>query len=58
VISAEHDKEMVDTKLLKSAGEHWLCGVLAGFGWAAALTRDGLERTDIVAVHSESRVMI
>jgi hypothetical protein len=49
---------MVDIKLVKSAGEHWACGVLAGLGWAAALTRDGLERTDILVVHTESRAMI
>jgi hypothetical protein len=37
----------------KSAGEHWVCSVLARCGWAVALTRDGLERTDIVAVQTE-----
>jgi hypothetical protein len=36
---------MADTKMTKSAGEHWVCSVLARHGWAAALTRDGLERT-------------
>jgi hypothetical protein len=49
---------MVDTKLVKSAGEHWVCAVLAGLGWAGALTRDGLERTDILAVHTVRRAMI
>lgn len=38
--------------MTKSAGEHWVCSVLARYGWAAALTRDGLERTDILAVQA------
>jgi hypothetical protein len=40
----------VDTKMVKTAGEHWVCATLARYGWAPALTRDGLERTDILAV--------
>ncbi len=32
--------------------------MLARYLWAASLTRDGLERTDVLAVHSLSRVMI
>lgn len=43
---------MVDTKLTKSIGEHHVAAVLARRGWAPALTRDGLERTDILAVQS------
>ncbi|MEV7132142.1 hypothetical protein AB0N24_04555 [Arthrobacter sp. NPDC093128] len=43
---------MADTKMTKSAGEHWVCSVLARYGWGAALTRDGLERTDILAVQT------
>lgn len=46
---------MVDKKLVKSAGEHWVCTVLSGQNWAVALTRDGLERTDILAVHTATR---
>ena len=49
---------MTDTKLVKSAGEHWVCSVLARLGWGVALTRDGLEHTDILAVQSASRRMI
>lgn len=30
-----------------------MCSVLARLGWGAALTRDGLERTDILAVRAE-----
>ncbi len=48
----------VDTKLTASAGEHYVCSMLARYGWAASLTRDGLERTDVVAVHSVERNMI
>ncbi|WP_230671716.1 hypothetical protein [Rathayibacter sp. Leaf248] len=50
---------MVDTKLTKSAGEHWVCSMLSRLGWAVALTRDGLERTDILAVQTtgERRVV-
>lgn len=44
---------MADTKMTKSAGEHWVCSVLSRYGWAAALTRDELERTDILAVQTE-----
>ena len=44
---------MTDKKLTKNAGEHWVCSVLARCGWSAALTRDALERTDILAVHTE-----
>jgi hypothetical protein len=44
---------VADTKMTKSAGEHWVCSVLARRGWGAALTRDGLERTDILAVHTD-----
>lgn len=50
---------MVDTKMTKSAGEHWVCSVLSRLNWGAALTRDGLERTDILAVRADdSRQMI
>lgn len=50
---------MVDTKMTKSAGEHWVCSVLSRLNWGAALTRDGLERTDILAVRADdSRTMI
>lgn len=41
---------MADTKQTKSIGEHHVCAMLARFDWAPALTRDGLERTDILAV--------
>jgi len=42
---------MTDNKMLKTAGEHWVAAALALHGWAPALTRDGIERTDILAVH-------
>ena len=42
---------MADTKLTGSAGEHWVCSVLAARGWTVALTRDGIAHTDILAVH-------
>jgi hypothetical protein len=38
--------------MTKSAGEHWVCSILSQHGWGVALTRDGLERTDILAVHT------
>jgi hypothetical protein len=41
---------LADTKMVKSIGEHWVCATLARHGWAAALTRDGLARTDVLAV--------
>jgi len=46
---------VADNKLIKSAGEHWVCSVLSRLGWAAALTRDGVERTDILAANTEGR---
>lgn len=51
---------MADTKQTKTIGEHHVASELARRGWAPALTRDGLERTDILAVFTEpeSRRMI
>lgn len=43
----------MDKKLVKSVGEHWVCSELVRRGWATALTRDGLARTDILAVNTE-----
>ena len=45
---------MVDTKQTKTIGEHYVAAELARRGWAPAFTRDGLERTDILAVFTES----
>lgn len=36
--------------MVKTAGEHWVCATLARHNWAPALTRDGIARTDILAV--------
>ena len=36
--------------MTKTVGEHWVCATLARYGWAPALTRDGVARTDILAV--------
>ena len=44
---------MADTKQTKTIAEHHVAAELARRGWAPALTRDGLERTDILAVHAE-----
>lgn len=44
---------VVDTKQTKTIGEHHVAAELARRGWAPALTRDGLERTDILAVMTE-----
>lgn len=50
---------MADTKQTKTIGEHWVASELARRGWAPAFTRDGLARTDILAVHtSPERPMI
>lgn len=45
---------VADTKQTKSIGEHYVCAMLARHDWAPALTRDGLERTDILAVHTRA----
>ena len=39
--------------MIKTVGEHWVCSALARYEWAPALTRDGLERTDILAVSTK-----
>ncbi len=46
--------------MTKSIGEHWACSELARRGWAPALTRDGLSRTDVLAVgtHLHHRAQI
>jgi hypothetical protein len=49
---------MTDTQLVKLAGEHWVCSAMAQYGWAAALTRDGLARSDLLAVHTASGRMV
>lgn len=36
--------------MIKTVGEHWVCATLARHNWAPALTRDGIARTDILAV--------
>lgn len=41
---------MADTKQTKTIGEHFVAAEMARRGWAPAFTRDGLERTDILAV--------
>ncbi|BDD82487.1 hypothetical protein TPB0596_22500 [Tsukamurella pulmonis] len=43
---------MPDTKQTKTIGEHYVASELARRDWAPALTRDGLERTDILAVYA------
>src|SRR5256885_482221 len=50
--------EVVDNKLTGSSGEHYVCYALARQGWAASLTRDGLQRTDILAVNTDSRRVV
>ncbi|NQX28295.1 hypothetical protein HQQ81_13185 [Microbacteriaceae bacterium VKM Ac-2854] len=40
----------MDTKQTKTIGEHHVAAELARRNWAPALTRDGLARTDILAV--------
>lgn len=44
---------MADTKQVKTVGEHHAAAELARRGWAPAMIRDGLERTDILAVFTE-----
>jgi hypothetical protein len=45
-----HTPVVADRKMVKIAGEHFVCSELARHGWAAALTRDGLARIDVLAV--------
>jgi hypothetical protein len=52
VTAIGHD-DVMDTKMIKTIGEHWVCATLARYGWAPVLTRDGLERTDILAVNTD-----
>ena len=46
---------MADTKQTKTIGEHHVAAEVARRGWGPALTRDGLERTDILAVLTEGQ---
>lgn len=48
--SASSIGRVADTKQTKTIGEFAVASELARRGWAPALTRDGLERTDILAV--------
>ncbi|MEV4902847.1 hypothetical protein AB0K08_16090 [Citricoccus sp. NPDC055426] len=48
----------MDTKQTKTIGEHWAASELARHGWAPAMTRDGLARTDILALHTQTGRMI
>lgn len=43
----------VDRKLTGSAGEHYVCSVLAQIGWAASLTREGVAHADVLAVGAD-----
>lgn len=43
-------RSVADTKQTKTIGEHHVAAELARRGWAPAMTRDGIERTDILAV--------
>jgi len=45
---------MTDTKQTKTIGEHHVASELARRGWAPAMTRDGIERTDILAVMTKN----
>jgi hypothetical protein len=44
--------------MVKLAGEHWVCAVMARLGWGVALTRDGLEHADVLGVHSSTRHLV
>lgn len=52
-VTPGYRRGVVDTKQTKTIGEHHVAAELARRGWAPALTRDGLERTDILAVLTE-----
>ncbi|MFE6967205.1 hypothetical protein ACFVAJ_19120 [Agromyces sp. NPDC057679] len=49
----QYGRGMADTKQTKTIGEHYAAAELARRGWAPAFTRDGLARTDILAVMTE-----
>lgn len=51
---------MTDTKQTKTIGEHHVAAELARRGWAPAMTRDGIARTDILAVmtNNENRRLV
>jgi len=42
-----------DTKVVGSAGEHFVCSTLAQLRWSAALTREGVAHADVLAVHPD-----
>jgi hypothetical protein len=45
---------LTDTKVVGSAGEHFVCSVLAQLGWVAALTREGVSHADVLAVYGQA----
>ncbi|GAA6124228.1 hypothetical protein BPY_23360 [Bifidobacterium psychraerophilum] len=49
---------MADNKQTKSIGEFWVCAELAMRGWDPALTRDGVARTDILAIKADSAYQV
>lgn len=49
---------MRDTKQTKSIGEFWVCAELAMRGWDPALTRDGVARTDVLAIRAEDSYQV
>lgn len=49
---------MRDNKQTKSIGEFWTCAELAMRGWDPALTRDGVARTDILAINAENSCQV
>lgn len=51
-LSHRYGRCVADNKQTKTIGEHLVAAELARRGWAPALTRDGIERTDILAVHT------
>jgi hypothetical protein len=44
----------INSKMVGASGEFLVCGILAQFRWAAAMTRDGIPMTDVLAEHADT----
>jgi hypothetical protein len=44
----------INSKMIGASGEFLVCGMLAQYRWAAAMTRDGIPMTDVLAEHSDT----
>lgn len=52
--SATEASKRINSKMVGASGEFLVCGMLAQYRWAAAMTRDGIPMTDVLAEHADT----